>query len=73
MLDLGNTPLADRLLTGEDLDQPEFFAPLKVMFCQDCIFVQISEAVSPEILFGHDYPYFSSVSSGLQQHFSQSA
>ena len=73
ILDLGETPLADRLLTAEQLDQPEFFAPLKVMFCPDCSLVQISETVSPEILFGDDYPYFSSVSPALQEHFRQSA
>jgi len=73
ILDLGETPLADRLLTAEQLDQPEFFAPLKLMFCRDCSLVQISETVSPEILFGDDYPYFSSVSPALQEHFSQSA
>jgi SAM-dependent methyltransferase len=72
-LDLGETPLADRLLTAEDLDGPEFFAPLKVMFCPDCTLVQISETVSPEILFGDDYPYFSSVSQALQEHFKRSA
>jgi SAM-dependent methyltransferase len=73
ILDLGETPLADRLLTIEQLDQPEFFAPLKVMFCPACSLVQISETVSPEILFGDDYPYFSSVSPALQEHFRQSA
>lgn len=73
ILDLGETPLADRLLTAEQLDQPEFFAPLKVMFCPDCTLVQLSETVSPEILFGDDYPYFSSVSPALQEHFRQSA
>jgi SAM-dependent methyltransferase len=73
VLDLGETPLADRLLTAEQLDQPEFFAPLKVMFCPDCSLVQLSETVSPEILFGDDYPYFSSVSPSLQEHFKRSA
>lgn len=73
ILDLGETPLADRLLTAEQLDQPEFFAPLKLMFCPGCSLVQISETVSPEILFGDDYPYFSSVSPALQEHFRQSA
>jgi hypothetical protein len=29
ILDLGKTPLADRLLATDELDQPEFFAPLK--------------------------------------------
>jgi SAM-dependent methyltransferase len=73
ILDLGETPLADRLLTAEQLDRPEFFAPLKVMFCPDCTLVQISETVSPQILFGDDYPYFSSVSPALQEHFRRGA
>jgi hypothetical protein len=73
ILDLGETPLADRLLTAEQLDQPEFFAPLKVMFCPNCTLMQISETVSPEILFGDDYPYFSSVSPALREHFRRSA
>jgi SAM-dependent methyltransferase len=73
ILDLGVTPLADRLLRAEQLAQPEFFAPLKLMFCTECTLVQISETVSPEILFGDDYPYFSSVSPLLQEHFRQSA
>jgi SAM-dependent methyltransferase len=73
ILDLGETPLADRLLTEEQLDQQEFFAPLRVMFCPKCTLVQISETVRPEILFGDDYPYFSSVSPALQEHFRRSA
>jgi hypothetical protein len=73
ILDLGETPLADRLLTKEQLAEPECFAPLKVMFCHACTLVQINETVSPEILFGDDYPYFSSVSPALREHFRQSA
>jgi SAM-dependent methyltransferase len=61
------------LLTVDNLAQPEFFAPLKLMFCQDCTLVQISETVNPDILFGDDYPYFSSVSPSLQEHFRRSA
>ena len=30
--------------------------------------VQITETVAPEVLFGADYPYFSSVSAGLLAH-----
>jgi SAM-dependent methyltransferase len=73
ILDLGETPLADRLLTAEQLEEPEFFAPLKVIFCRGCTLVQLSETVSPDILFGDDYPYFSSVSPALQEHFRRSA
>jgi len=65
---LGETPLADRLLTEEQLSQPELKAPLEVVFCPECTLVQITESVSPEILFDADYPYFSSVSPALLAH-----
>jgi SAM-dependent methyltransferase len=62
VLSLGETPLANALLTREQLSQPEAFYPLEVVFCEDCTLVQITETVPPEILF-RDYVYFSSVSS----------
>jgi hypothetical protein len=46
---------------------------LKGVFCPNCSLVQITESVSPEILFGKDYPYFFSVSRSLLQHFRESA
>jgi SAM-dependent methyltransferase len=36
--------------------------------CPDCRLVQITEAVAPEILFGPEYPYFSSVAQTLLRH-----
>jgi len=72
-LDLGNTPLADRLLRADQLDEPEITADLEVVFCPDCTLVQITETVRPEILFCEDYPYFSSVSEKLLSHFGASA
>jgi SAM-dependent methyltransferase len=68
ILAFGETPLADRLLTQDQLNQPELTAPLTLAFCQDCFLVQILETVQPEILFGQDYPYFSSVSQALAEH-----
>ncbi|MCL7413494.1 MAG: class I SAM-dependent methyltransferase [ANME-2 cluster archaeon] len=73
ILNYGQTPLADRLLTKEQLDEPELTAPLELVFCPDCRLVQITESVSPEILFFKDYPYFSSVSPALLEHFRKSA
>ena len=67
-LDLGETPLADRLLTDADLDKTELVFPLRVAFCKECSLAQITETVSPEILFGHSYPYFSSFSPALLKH-----
>ena len=73
ILNYGQTPLADRLLTKEQLDEPELTAPLELVFCPECKLVQITESVSPEILFSKDYPYFSSVSPALLEHFRESA
>ncbi|MGH6898844.1 MAG: class I SAM-dependent methyltransferase [Geminicoccaceae bacterium] len=68
VLELGKTPLADRLLTEDELTQPDVQVPLTLMFCPGCSLVQIAETVAPEVLFGGDYPYFSSVSSTLLAH-----
>src|SRR4051794_23781236 len=73
ILSLGETPIADALLSREQLDTPELTAPLEVVFCSGCSLVQITESVQPEILFCKDYPYFSSVSPSLLRHFAQSA
>jgi SAM-dependent methyltransferase len=73
ILSLGRTPLADALLTGEQLGEPEWIVPLEWAFCPHCSLVQITESVSPDILFGRDYPYYSSVSKSLVQHFRESA
>ncbi len=69
----GSTPLADRLLTADQLDQPEYAADLTLTFCHDCSLAQIVETVDPEILFYAEYPYFSSVSPSLMRHFRESA
>lgn len=73
VLSLGVTPLADRLLTREQLKEPELTAPLDLVFCSDCALVQITESVSPDILFGEDYPYFSSISKALAVHTRENA
>jgi SAM-dependent methyltransferase len=73
ILPFGETPLADRLLTAEQLEQPELKAPLTLAFCPDSALVQILETVDPEVLFYAEYPYFSSVSKSLLAHFGASA
>jgi SAM-dependent methyltransferase len=68
ILDLGRTPLADRLLTAQELERPDVLVPLTLVLCQSCSLAQIAETVAPEVLFGGDYPYFSSISSTLLEH-----
>jgi SAM-dependent methyltransferase len=73
IMSFGRTPLADALLTEQQLGSSEITAPLDLVFCPDCSLVQITETVSPEILFCRDYPYYSSVSPSLMAHFRESA
>jgi SAM-dependent methyltransferase len=67
ILSLGNTPLANSLLTAEQLAQPESTYPLAVVFCPQCTLVQLTETVSPEVLF-REYVYFSSFSDTMLKH-----
>ena len=73
VISFGNTPLADALLTQEQLEQPEYTAPLELAFSPSSGLLQITKSVSPEILFCRNYPYFSSVSPSLLRHFRDSA
>jgi SAM-dependent methyltransferase len=65
---LGKTPLADRLLTREQLKSPEPTFPLQVAFCPACNLVQILETVDPKVLFCDKYPYYSSFSPAILRH-----
>lgn len=68
VLDLGTTPLADRMPLPSQLDRPEPCFPLEVAFCPECSLLQILETVDPSMLFDADYPYFSSFSQYLLEH-----
>jgi SAM-dependent methyltransferase len=67
VLSLGKMPLANALLTAEQLTEPEPRYPLDLAFCSSCALVQITEVVPPEELFG-EYAYFSSYSSTMLSH-----
>ena len=67
VLSLGKTPLANALLTKEDLSKPEPAFPLELVFCSSCTLVQITEEVPPETMFG-EYLYFSSFSDTMLKH-----
>jgi SAM-dependent methyltransferase len=61
ILSLGRVPLANALLTQQQLLEPEEKFSLDLVFCPRCTLVQITETVSPEKLF-REYLYFSSFS-----------
>ena len=66
ILSLGQTPLANALLTAEQRSQPEPRFPLDLVYCPDCALVQITETVPPEQLFSH-YLYLTSFSDTMLQ------
>jgi len=72
ILDLGNTPLANSLLTEDQLETPQMSYPLTLVFCPACTLVQITAAVPPEQLFSQ-YLYFSSYSDTMLAHAKQIA
>jgi SAM-dependent methyltransferase len=67
-LSLGDLPLSDGFITADQLAREDARYPLDVAFCGDCALVQILETVPPEVLFGEDYPYFSSFTDALLRH-----
>lgn len=73
ILSFGRMPLADVLLTEEQLYQTEASFPLDLFFCQNCSLVQIMNTVPPESLYTEDYSYYSSLLPGLVRHFRSSA
>lgn len=73
VLSLGNTPLADILLTAEQLSQAEPRYPLEVAFCPHCGLMQLTSAAPPDDIYKEEYPYFTSALPGLLRHFQDSA
>lgn len=73
LIDFGETPLADRLETPERMGASDPRVPLTLWFCTDCGLVQIRETVDREELFRDEYPYLTSVSPALKEHFQKSA
>src|SRR5246127_3260319 len=71
ILDLGSQPIANALLSEEELSRPEAKYPLAVAFCPACALLQVTETVPAEILYGRDFPYFSSSSPAMLKHSSE--
>ena len=68
ILDLGSHPIANALLSEEDLSRPEARYALAVAFCHGCALLQVTETIPADILYRRDFPYFSSSSPALLKH-----
>lgn len=67
ILDLGQQPLANNLLTPADLAKQEPKFPLRLAVCKSCWLLQIIDLVPPVELFS-EYLYFSSFSDLMLRH-----
>lgn len=67
-LDLGFAPPSNAYLSANDLTRPEKYYPLKIRVCDRCWLVQTEDYAGADELFGPEYAYFSSTSSGWLAH-----
>lgn len=67
VLDLGEQPLANGFLTGDQLDVPESKYPLHLVRCPRCTHMQLTHVVAPEVLYA-DYAYQSGYAQGWHDH-----
>ncbi|HEV2779876.1 MAG TPA: class I SAM-dependent methyltransferase [Actinophytocola sp.] len=67
VVDLGATPPCERVLTAEQLDEPEQTFPLHLRVCTACWLAQLPPLITPEDTFT-EYAYFSSYSSSWVRH-----
>lgn len=65
-LNLGDQPLANSFSIEPGAELPKF--PIRVNYCNECSYSQLSELVSPAALF-EDYLYVSGTSQTLKDHF----
>nr|CAA51668.1 unnamed protein product [Streptomyces griseus]prf//2009361A ORF 2 in daunorubicin synthesis gene [Streptomyces griseus] len=70
--DFGRQPLSDHFPTEEEVDQ-EFFFRLAAGMCAECTMVQLLEEVPRDRMFRYDYPYRSSGSEYMREHFRDTA
>ncbi|MCO6509340.1 MAG: class I SAM-dependent methyltransferase, partial [Aridibacter famidurans] len=66
-LSLGPTPLANSFLRNRSEFEIEESYPLDVYFCEDCSLVQLTDVISPEVLF-RDYIYVTGTSGTIREH-----
>ncbi|ALG09455.1 class I SAM-dependent methyltransferase [Kibdelosporangium phytohabitans] len=71
--DFGRQPLSDAFAEPAKAGDNEFFFRLATGICASCSMVQLMEEVPREEMFHEDYPYLSSGSSFMREHFGKLA
>lgn len=72
-LDLGMQPPADRFITKAQLEEHEPHFPLRVLLCEECGLVQLDTVAPADLLYCHDYPYESSITTMGRLHWQEFA
>lgn len=67
VLDLGLMPLANDFCSQDQ--ERAGYAPLKLLWCPRCTLGQLSVVVNPEIIYRNHYPYVTSPSKTMKDHF----
>jgi len=67
IISFGRMPIANGFLTRVQGDDSVF--TLSVVFCPNCLMVQLRETVSPETMFNDNYQFLSSTSRAMGEHF----
>ena len=62
-------PHSDGFVRKDQLDEAEPTYPLAAVLCTNCGQVQITYVVKPEILYGEDYLYDSTITATGRKHF----
>jgi len=68
ILDLGNQPLCDSLLTKEMLNNPETTFPLRMLWCEECSLAQLDYCVDGNEVYHPDYPYRTGITKELVEY-----
>ena len=71
-LDFGRMPLANGFVTPDQFDG-EYFFDLRAAYCPRCTLVQLVDQPPRERMFNDRYPFFSSSSVRMQEHFERFA
>lgn len=72
ILSLGQSPLANSLLSEQELKEKEEMFPLEIMYCNNCKLCQLSYVVNPEKMF-KNYVYVTSTTETFKKHFKEMA
>lgn len=68
VLDLGNTPIANKLESSRQVHLEDEFFPLRLGMCSECSHLQLLDIIDSKILFSN-YPYVSNSNLGTARRF----